>query len=244
MIFLVGVEGGLVLVEAEGLTHQPVAAAGVGLALDAIGLVAQAHESLPVGQLGLEAVLLGLAGRDVKEGDPHVVDLDRLAVADLAQDDRLADGLENLLGDHELAHGVEGVAHGIVAVDGERAAVLALENHGRDLAHHPDGSQDVVGVAMGDKHVADALKGDLGRHELGEDAVAAAAVHQHAAPWRAQVEARVVAVDTHGVACSQHGDRGAVVVACGGRVHAHDSDLTLGSSMPNVVPLPTSDSLM
>ncbi len=204
--FLVGVKDEAVLIEAEGLAHQPITVAGIGFALHGVRFVTEAHEALPVRQLGLEAILFDLGRCDVKEGDLHVIDVHRFAVAHLAQNDGLADGIEDFTRNHEFAHRVERVAHHVVAVDGEGSLVLALENHGRNLAHHPDGSQDVVGVGVGNKHVTDALKGYPRRNELAQDAVAATAVYKHSATGRMQVEAGVIAVDAHGITRAEHGD--------------------------------------
>ena len=88
VVLLVGVEHETVLVQAEGLAHQPVAVAGVGLAMHAVGLVAQAHQALSVGQNGLETILLEIGRTDIKESDLHVIDIDLLAILHLAQDDR------------------------------------------------------------------------------------------------------------------------------------------------------------
>lgn len=206
VVFLVGVEHHSVLVQAEGFAHQPVAASRVGLALHAVGLVAEADEALPVGQLGLEAELLEVGRRDVKECHFHIIDSDVLTVLHLAQDDLGAERVEYLARDHQPCHREQCLAHLVVAVDGERPLVFALKNQWGDLAQHPDGAHDVVGVAMGDEHVADALEGDPRLDDLPQDAVAAAAVHEHAAPWRVQVETGVVAVHAHGIARPQHGD--------------------------------------
>ena len=204
--FLVGVEHKAVLVQAEGLAHQPVAAAGIGLALHAVRLVTQADKALAVRKFSLKSILLDFGRCDVKECHLHVINVDGLTVVHLLQDDRLPDRIKDLARNHQFAHGVQGVAHHVVAVDREGPLMLTLEDHRRNLAHQPDGAQDVVGVAVRNEHVADALKGDVRLDELLQDAVAAPAVHQHAPLGAVQIEAGVVAVDAHGVAGAQHGD--------------------------------------
>ena len=206
VVFLVGIEHETVLVEAEGLAHQPVAVAGIGFALHAVGLIAQADEALPVGQLGLEAVLLEVGRGDVKEGDLHVVDGDQFPIMHLAQDDRVADRIEDFARYHQRSHRQQRSTHLVVAVDGERPLVLALVDEWRNFAYHPDGAHDVVGVAVGDEHVSDALEGDFGSDELPQDAVAATAVNQQPSLRGVQIEAGVVAVHAHGVARAQHRD--------------------------------------
>ena len=197
---LVGVEDEAVLVETEGFAHQPVAVACIGFTLHTVGLIAQAHEALSVRQFGLKAVLFDLGRSDVKEGHLHVVNVNRFTVVHLAQNDGLADGIKDFARNHQFAHRVECIFHHIVAVDAERPLVLALKDHGRDLTHHPDSAQDVVGVTVGNEHVADALKGDFGFDELLQNAVASTTVNEHTALGRMQVEAGVIAVDAHGVA--------------------------------------------
>ena len=64
----------------------------------------------------------------------------------------------------------------------------------------------MVGVAVGDKHVADVLKGDFRLDELLQNAVATTAVNEHTALGRVEVEAGVVAVDAHGITRAKHGD--------------------------------------
>ena len=71
--------------------------------------------------------------------------------------------------------------HLVVAVDGERSLVLPLKNQGGNLADHPDGTHDMVGVTMGNKHVANLLKRDSSLHELNQDTIAATTIDQHPA---------------------------------------------------------------
>lgn len=66
VVLLVGMEAVAVVVEAEGLAHEPVGALGVGSAGVVEGLVAEAAEALSVGEEGGEAVLGLLGGEDVE----------------------------------------------------------------------------------------------------------------------------------------------------------------------------------
>ena len=88
VVLLIRVEHEAVLVQAEGLAHQPVAVAGIGLAVHTVWFIAQAYQALLVRQNGLEAILLEIGRADVKKGDLHVVNLDVLPVTHLAQDNR------------------------------------------------------------------------------------------------------------------------------------------------------------
>ena len=206
VVFLVGVENEAVLVEAEGFAHQPVTSAGVWFTLNAVGLVAQADESLTIRQLRTETVLLEVGRADIKECHLHIIDVHFFAVEYLTQEDGLPERIKDFGRNHEVSHRLEGMAHFIVAIDGENALVLALEDHGRNLADHPDGTHDVVGVAMGDKHVIDVLEGDVGCNELAQDTIAAPAVNEHPPFGSMQVETGVETVDAHGIARSEHGD--------------------------------------
>lgn len=204
VMLLVGIKLLAILVEAECFAQQPVGSACPGLALLTVRLIAQAGQSLSVGQQSTEAELLGLGRPDVKGCDRHVVDLKLLAMLDLAQNDGLVECAVDFARHHQATHGAQGMCHLVVAIDVERAVEFALVHHGRDLAYHPYNSHDVVGVAMCDKEVMHLLDGNASPVKLTKDAVATTGIDHHPAAGCLQPEAGVIASCAHGIARAQH----------------------------------------
>ena len=66
VVLLVGLELFAVSIQTEGFAHQPVSALGILLAQWVVWLVAQAADSLTVGQQGGEAKLALFGGMDVE----------------------------------------------------------------------------------------------------------------------------------------------------------------------------------
>ena len=184
MVLFIGIELHTVLIEAECLAQQPIAAARPRLGDFAIRLVTQAGKTLTIGQQGTEPKLFGLGRSYVKASNLHVVDLELLAVLDLTQDDGVIEGTVNLAGHHQGTHGAQGIGTFVMAIDGERALELSLMNQGRNLANHPNDAHDVVGVAVSEKEMMYALKGDASTMQLTKDAIAAAGIHHHPPSWR------------------------------------------------------------
>ena len=138
-----------------------------------------------------------LVGTYVEKCDAHVVDIERLAISDLAQDDCIAHSRHNLGGYHDVAHRLESMTHLAVAVDSERAVVFTLVEQRRDFAYEPYHAHYMVGMHMGDEEVMNLRIVDASTIELAEDTVAATCIHHQMPCLRFKVETGVVAPSAH-----------------------------------------------
>ena len=92
-----------------------------------------------------------------------------------------------------------------MAENTEGNGFLVLQCH----PHHPHHAEDMVGMGMGDKHVANVFYADAGKVELSEYAIAAASINkQMPSTLASQHKAGVVATHGHCVTGAKYNDFG------------------------------------
>ena len=92
-----------------------------------------------------------------------------------------------------------------MAIDVERAFVLALVHEVGNLAHGPDDAEHMVGMAMRDEHVMALLVVESRELKLAQNRIAAARIRQEqAAVTVIDDEAGVVAFRDHGTSRAEH----------------------------------------
>jgi hypothetical protein len=87
-----------------------------------------------------------------------------------------------------------------VAPHAER--ISKLECH----AYHPDATQKMVGVGVGNKEVIDVLTGYFCLFQLGEDTITSTCINKQHPFFAMKSEASVVASGSQCVTCAKHGD--------------------------------------
>ena len=148
---------------------------------------------LPIRQGKPEAKLLHLCRADVEGLNVKARQIQLLSVGDLPEEDLLVEVFGHLLAQDHLADGAH-MGQGFCAGGHGEGAGIALLGHGG--AHSPDdpgGAQNMIRMAVGDKHSADGGDGHVELVQPYQDFIAASGIHQEPVFPLLQQEAGVVA---------------------------------------------------
>ena len=153
MAALIGLVNIPVGVQTVGLAEQPLGSLGI-LFAGFLQRLVSGETQTAVRQVGAEAELLHFLRADVEAVKPEARQVDFLPVGNLLEENSAVEELGKLFAQGHFANTAH-MPQSLLAGGHGEIALVALLSHGS--THRPDdpgGTQNVVCVAMGDKHTA------------------------------------------------------------------------------------------
>ena len=193
-------------VQAERLCKQPVGVLCHVAVCIVQRLVTETHHGFPFRRHRTESVLLLFSGVEAEKRYVHTGNLPLATIGQHVDNDAFLKYVEVFFGERQPAYLRQHVDYAFVPVDVQRAVVSLFLYRVDHSACHPYGTNDVVGVRMSQKQVADVGNRHARLFKLCQDAVASTGVDHQPRHTAVDDEARVVASRHEGASRAEYGN--------------------------------------